>query len=151
MELVSKQVPAVIAIALAVTLTACDSGDSRTVPTSSMSEAEFDKRVETICAKGRRHALRFRPAAVDEPKRDAIDEAIDTTLLPAMQDVVDEIYELGAPPAQKRQTEALLVALQQAVGEGEDLSPATMERVEALFTPSAKLARKAGLEACVYG
>ena len=144
----SKRVPALVLFVLAVSLwTGCGGGLS----TSSMSQAEFTGRAETICAHGRLRSLRFHPPPHGLPERARLTEAIDSTLLPAIQGVVDEIYALGAPAERKARTEAFLTAMQEGIDEAEELDAPTVEGVEKLLARSGQLAQKDGLESCAYG
>ena len=128
----------------------CGGGDAPTVSTSSISKAAYTKRADAICARGRLRALRFRPASKGQSERDAVSESIETTLLPGIQRVIDELYELAAAAEEKGQIEVFLRALQQAVSEGEDADPPTVEEVERLLAQAAKPAAKAGLRACAF-
>lgn len=140
----------VLAIA-AVGALGCGGGEEPTVPTSSMTKAAFVSKVDGICARGRLRGLRFEPASDHESERDAVTAAIEGTLLPSIQEVIDAIYALGAPPAEQASTEVLLSSMQQAVDKAEGLDTPTMESVENLLAPSGRPARKAGLRSCIYG
>jgi hypothetical protein len=162
MRLPSKQIAARALIALSVLVPAGCGGSSdaastastttvKTVKTSSMTSAELAKRVEAICAHGRLRSLRFEPHQKGESEREAITTAVESTLLPAIQGVIDQIEELGAPQKQKAEIEALLTSMQRAVNEAEELDKPAVEKVEALLEQSGRLARKDGLESCIYG
>lgn len=140
-----------VAVGLAAIWAGC--GDSsRTVTTSSLDKADFVKRADAICARGRLRSLGYRPAAAaGQSEGEAVTEAIETTVLPAMQRVVDDIYDLGAPQGEEARIEAFLAAFQQAVDEGEGLEVPSFERLEPLLAPPGELAQKSGLESCVYG
>jgi len=142
---------ALITLAVSVALTGCGGGETTALATSSMSKAEFVKRVEAICAQARSEAIRYRPAGKGESQPEALAKAIEDTLLPAIGKAVDDLYALGAPAAEKEQTEAFLSALRQGVEEGEGLSTPALEKVEELLAPSGRLARRAGFLSCVYG
>lgn len=150
-RLSSKQTLALVLLAFGVLVWVGCGEAARTVSTSSLTKAEFVNHVEAICARGRLRGLHFQPAGEGQSERDAITEAIDTTLLPAIQGVIDQIYALGAPRKKRAQTEALLTALQQAVDKGEALDIPTVQGVEGLLARPGRLARKAGLQSCVYG
>jgi hypothetical protein len=124
--------------------------ETQTVATASISSDEFDQRAEAICARGRLRGLRYEPAE-DQPEREALANGIETILLPALGEVVDEIYELGAPAGERRQTETFLVELRGGIDNSEELDAPTLERVEELLEPSAAIARKQGLSACAFG
>lgn len=128
-----------------------DSEGSEAVTTSSITKAEYTDRLEEICARGRLQGLRFQPPEDGQTERDALTEAIESTLLPAIQTVTEEIYAVGAPSTAKQQTEAMLAAMQEAVDEAEELETPTLTKIEELLGRSGSLARKAGLESCIYG
>lgn len=125
--------------------------DAPTVAASSLSPSEFVAEAEEICARGRLQGLRFQPPEDGESEQEALFAAIDNALLPSLQGVIDEMYELGAPHGNEARIEALLIAMQKAVDEGEALDRPTVEKMENLLAPSGRLARKAGLESCIYG
>lgn len=150
----ARQLLASALIALgALAWTGCGGGggsSTRTIATSSISEAAFAKRAEAICVRGRLRALRPSPAGAGQSERDAVSESIETTLLPGIQRVIDEIYALGAPAPEKGRIEAFLEALQQAVDEGEAADPPTVEGVERLLAGAGRAAERAGLKACAF-
>jgi len=129
----------------------CGGGGDRTVPASSLSKAAYAKRADEICAKGRLRALRYQPSPGGGQTAEAAHQAIEASVLPAIQEVVDELYELGAPGGQKGQIEAFLAAFQEDVDAGEALATPTFNRLQRTMAPSGKLARGAGLQDCVYG
>ncbi|HSR95400.1 MAG TPA: hypothetical protein VLK56_11095 [Solirubrobacterales bacterium] len=124
---------------------------SRTVPTATMSRAEFVNRVEAICSRGRLRGLRFQPTPKGTSESAAMAQAIESTLLPSLQGVVDQVYALGAPAAEKAQTEAFLDALQHAVTGAEELDQLTLEALEGLLGPAGKIAQRDGLQTCIFG
>jgi hypothetical protein len=125
--------------------------DEPTVATASMTKSAFVSKVDGICAHGRLRALHFEPSSVHESERDAVTAAIEGTLLPSIQEVIDSIYALGAPAGEEASTEALLVSMQGAVDEAEGRDTPTLAGVENLLAPSGRLACKAGLRSCIYG
>lgn len=137
--------------AVASLFAGCSGDDDRTVSTTSLDKAEYVERADAICAEGRLRALRYQPSAGGGQTAAAAQKAIDESVLPAVQEVVDELYELGAPGGQEEQIDAFLAAFQQGVDDGEDLEVPTFERFERVMAPAGKLARKAGLQDCIYG
>ena len=145
--------PIACAVCLVLALSGCggsSNADTQKVAATSISKQEFVARAEEICARGRLRGLRYEPVGDDESEREALASAIDATLLPALGEVVDEIYALGAPAGGRQRIEDLLNALQQAVDEAEEFDEPTLEQVEKLLAPPGALARKQGLEACVF-
>lgn len=139
-----------IALALAALGAGCGGGGPAELAIASMSKSEFTDRVEAICADGRREALRYQPNSTDEAE-EAVAAVIEESVLPAITQAIDEIYALGAPTKEKKQAEAMLVSMEEAVERTEELKVPTVEEIEQLFAPSGRLARKAGLFSCAYG
>lgn len=128
-------------------------GDSgRTVPTSSMTTDQFVKRAEAVCAQGRLRGLRYEPpSGARQSERDVLGERIADNLLPALRQVIDELYELGAPAGRQSDVEALLTAMQDGLETASDRGAPTLKAVEDAFRPAGKLAQRDGLRACIYG
>ncbi|HYJ20706.1 MAG TPA: hypothetical protein VEW07_01635 [Solirubrobacterales bacterium] len=141
-------------LSIVALLGGCGGGETATatISTSSLSSAAFAARAETICAEGRLRALRYqaRPST-GESEREAVTAAIETTVLPAIQDVIDKIHALGAPADEGEEVEAFLVPLQNAVSAAEELRVPTFEEVDRLLEPAGIKAKKYGLDSCVYG
>lgn len=141
-----------ITTGLAVFFAGCGGGQDRTVSISSLSKAEYVQRADAICAKGRARALRYQPSLGREGRTaEALHKAIEAIILPAIQEVVDDLYELGAPQGEKGHTEAFLAAFQQGVDDGENLEVPTFGRLQRVLAPSGEKALKMGLQDCVYG
>jgi hypothetical protein len=147
-EMLRKLGTCLLAVGLIVVIGCGD--EVQTVTTSSLSDSQFVKRAEEICARERLEGLRYQPPDNGQSASAAVGDAIGSTLLPSLQEAIDELYELGAPKEMAGRTEALLVALQHGVDAAEALDIPTTDRVEKLMSPAGKLARKAGLESCVY-
>jgi hypothetical protein len=126
-------------------------GSERPVPVSSLSRAQFIERADAICAEGRRRGLRYRPSLADGETGAAAARAIEVALLPAIGQVVDDLYAIGAPAAQRERMEAFLSELQRAVSEAESFEVPTFERLDRAFASSGKLALELGLRSCAYG
>ncbi len=140
------------ALIAAASWSGCGGDSAQTVTAASLSKGAFEKQVEAICKRGRLRATRYRPAGdAGGSEQDAIAAAIEDSILPAIEDAIGEIYALGAPPAEVAKTEKLLVALQKGVDAGAELDSPSLKELEALLAPSGGLARKDGLESCVYG
>lgn len=137
---------------LAMTAVGCGGSDPPTVSASSLDRAQFVDRVEAICARGRLQGLRYQPPSDERQlKTEAQAERIEDDLLPAIQQVVDEIYAVGSPRGEEAKVERLLVAMQAAIDAANELPVPSLERVERLFIKPGKLAKQEGLEACIYG
>lgn len=140
------------ATGLAALLAGCGGGEDRTVATTSLAKAEYVKRADAICARGRMRALRYQPSLGREGQTPAAAHtAIEVSVLPAIREVVDELYELGAPSGQKGQVEAFLAAFQEGVDEAEGLEVPTFDRLQRVLGRPGELALKAELRNCVFG
>jgi len=140
-----------IGVALCVAGFAGCGSDAETAPASTKGDAKFVAAADKVCARGRLRGLRFQPPKDGQSERKALAQGIDENLLPSLQRVIDGVRALDIPPGSAAETEAFLAAMRQGVEKAEALDVPTMERVEALLAPSGKLARQAGLEACIYG
>ena len=142
---------ALFAVAIAAIVTGCGAGKSDpTVPISSLGKAAFHRRAEAICAKGRARGLRFESPADDESESEALARAIERSLLPALQGVVDRLYGLGAPAGEEERIEHFLAALQHGVDAARNLPDPTLRNVAEKLDPAGALAERNGLRACVY-
>ena len=129
----------------------CGGGDSQSLSASSLSKAEFVKRADAVCARGRERALRYQPSLPGGRTGASIAEAIDLSVLPALREVADSLYSLGAPGDERQGVEAFLVSFEDALGAAEDLEVPSFERLAPLLSRPGHLAHKAGLQSCVYG
>ncbi len=152
--------PLALLLALAASLCAvaaiagCGGGDGeeQALASTTPAKSEYAKRAEAICAKGRMRALRYQPALGREGQTAAASaHAIEVSVLPAIQGVVDDLYALGAPAGERSKVEEFLAAFQEDVSEGEDLEVPTFERIQRVFATSGEMALKMGIPACVYG
>ena len=141
-----------VALAVAVTGVGCgDGGGDRALATSSLDKAAFDQRVEAICAGGRSRGLRFSGLPADgESEREALSAAVERTLLPALQEVVDRIYALGAPAGEEEKVGDFVAALQQGIDAAGEMRVPTLRNIEAKLSPAGLQAERAGLGACIY-
>jgi hypothetical protein len=146
-----RYVLAPTAAVVAALFIGCGGQEDRTVSATSLTEAAYTKRANVICAQGRLRALRYQPSPAGEQTGEEASKAIENSVLPAIQEVVDELYELGAPSDQKGQIEAFLAAFQRGVDESEDLEVPTFDRLSRVLAPSGERARQAGLQDCIYG
>lgn len=147
----TKPLVAILAAAVAIAAAGGCGGGGRTVAASSMSAAEYARRADAICAKGRLRGLRYQPGLAAGQTNKAASAAIEASVLPAVREVVDRLYALGAPSGRKAGIEAFLAAFQQAVDEGEQMEVPTFERLERVLAKPGGLAVKNGLTACAYG
>ncbi len=144
------------ALAIALVVAGLISGtgcgnNSHSAPTPPAISEKLASAIEEICARGRLRALRFQPPRESQSRHAALAHAIETTLLPSLQEVIDEIRALRTPPGEGTPIERLLIAMQNAVDQAEALEPHAVKAVENLLEGRGKLARKAQLVSCIYG
>jgi hypothetical protein len=128
-----------------------------TLTTSSLTKAEYIKRVNEICAAGQQElTLAFSAYAKKQGSGDNLVDAklapgIVTVLVPALQKQNEEIETLGAPQGDKDEIEAFLAARQAVLTKAKQDPPATIFKFGDGFRKSPnKLASKYGLDGCVY-
>lgn len=154
---------ATLAVAfVAALLSACGGGSggdgTGSDGTASISDAAFVKQANAICEKGKKVGLkklqRYMQAHEDSGKSTAtrLAEALQSAFLPQIQKQVDEIRALDIPRKDEKQVEAVLTALEEAVAAKRDkpASAASGPQLSRRFKQASKLAREAGLTACVY-
>jgi hypothetical protein len=130
----------------------CGGGEnSRSLSASSLSKAEFIEQADAVCARGRERALRYQPSLPGGRTGASIARAIDLSVLPALREVADSLYSLGAPPDERQEVEGFLASFEDGLGAAEDLEVPSFERLAPLLSRPGHLARKAGLQSCVYG
>ncbi len=116
-----------------------------------LAQSKFVKQAEAICARGRLRGLRFDLSLGGESEREAFTRGLEDALLPALQEVIDELSALNAPPGEESQIDELLGDLQKAVNQANALKKPTMVAINDLLDKPGRLARQLGLESCVYG
>jgi hypothetical protein len=157
----------VIALAISGAAIGCGGGSDRsssvssTITTSSLTKAEFIKKADAICAKGRQNTLpalahylqkheSSASSSIDEHERFA--GAIKAVFLPEIENQIREISELGAPSGDEQRIETLLDTLQQKIDviKGWRSIPSRFP-VDREFRPAGELARDYDLVDCAYG
>lgn len=135
----------VVATAIAAIVAGCGGGgdEATTVTTSSLSKPAFVKEAEAVCEKARGKII---------ASSQTLPEGISSTIVPALEGMVGEIRELGAPSGDEREVEAFLETMQQ---ESEALtekqaSISSFPEVEEEFKTSGGLAQKYGMPKCAF-
>lgn len=132
-------------------------GNEAPVHSSSLSKEEFIAQAGAICTKEKTAGLeamgeyvKQQPGVAGAAKIELIGEALQKVFLPAVQRQIDQIRALGAPEGEEAEVEAFLSALQEAVDQAGQGTPANGQFAKD-FASSAELAHEYGLTACAYG
>lgn len=133
------------------------SGKSAT-PSGGLSKAEFVKRANAICEKGKKQSLAKMAAYVKnekggsgQPSPALLVKAVKAVFIPGVETQIEEIRALGAPPGDEETVEAFLASLEEGVAAGEASGGSAAAAFGQSFKRSAKLAREYGLDGCAYG
>jgi len=144
----NARLPMLVAIVAVLALVAgCGSGDdeggSVEVTASSLSKPAFVKEASAICERARGKLV-----AIKQP----LPKAIPATVLPAMESMVEEISELGAPSGDEAEVEAFLQAMQQETEslDEKQASISSFGKLEEEFKTSGGLAKKYGMPKCAF-
>lgn len=140
--------------ALAIIVAGCGGGSDSTESTSSLTKAEFVKQGNAICAKGneeieegfekfgKEHGF----SKEKEPSKAELEEAVETVVIPSVNNEVESIRALGPPD---EEAEAVLDAAEAALEKGEeDPEQFLKEESAGPFAKANKLAREYGLTKC---
>jgi hypothetical protein len=132
-------------------------GNEAPVHSSSLSKEEFIAKAGAICTREKTKGLeamgeyvKQQPGVAGKAKIELIGEALQKVFLPAVQRQIDQIRALGAPEGEEAEVEAFLSALQEAVDQAGQGTPANGQFAKD-FASSAALAHEYGLTACAYG
>ena len=141
-----------VALGIAVLVAGCGGGgdesesSATTVSTSSLNKAQFVKKANAICERGRKKFLNYLSHEVNFP------EAIEVSIVPAFEGIVEQVRDVGAPKGDAAQIEAFLGSMQS----GSDtltekrFSIKALPEIEPPFEGSARLARQYGIRRCVF-
>jgi hypothetical protein len=141
--------------AIAMIVAGCGGGGDSTTESSSLTKAEFLEQGNSVCAKGNKEIEEgFEEFEKEnglqdkQPTKAQLTEAIETVVLPAVRDQVEGIEALGAPSGEEAKVEAITVAADEAVEEGEeDPASLTSEKADP-FAEANELANEYGLVKC---
>lgn len=123
----------------------------------SQAKTEFVDQANAICKEGKKKGLQEMTAYAQthanssQPKLTQLAQALQAAFLPEVQNQVDEIRALGAPPGDEKQVEAVLAALEEGIEASSQASATAGLQLGPNFKRSAQLAREYGLDSCAYG
>lgn len=130
------------------------------ITTSSLSKAEFVQQANALCIASKKQLAvelkDFAKSFVNEhPNQtaasDAFPSGLRSVVLPWIQRDIDGIRELGAPPGEANQIEAILVATEDGIENVNKHPDIAAVKVFSGFKHSGELAREYGIEACTHG
>jgi hypothetical protein len=130
-------------------------GGSTTITMSSIGKVQFVREADAICVKGSHQVedaaseyLREHPKALQGKEELDFDKLVQTILVPAVEQELEELRALGAPKGDQGQVEAILVAVEEGREKSEeDPKPAVVGGSKA-FVKANELAKEYGLELC---
>lgn len=142
--------------AISMIVAGCGGGDDSTDSTSSLTKAAFIKQGNAICAEGNKEIEEGFEEFVEEnnlpknkqPSKAQLTEAIEEVVLPAVEDQVESIRDLGLPSEGGEEADKVLKAAEAAVEEGEEDPSALAGEKADPFAEANTLARKFGLTTC---
>jgi hypothetical protein len=130
------------------------------VTTSSITKAEFIKRANAICVRGRNRRLReMRQVVAKRPEnaggeysRELIVDVVREVFAPTMERQVAEFRALGAPAGDAKEVEAIVAAYERAVAAARELrSEKDKGPVDEAIGEAGSLAEKYGFKECHVG
>lgn len=129
------------------------SGDNGSIETSSLSKTQFIKRADAICARDEllgpitSYMTRYENSGPSQPELAA--DAVQKTLVPSLQEQINDIRSLGAPAGDEDEIEAFLVTFEGNLDSLTKLQRLSLNpQLESILKPSQKLALAYGLESC---
>jgi hypothetical protein len=139
----------------------CGSGDGdgdsvvTTIPTSSITKAEFVKRANAICKPGSARLLgevtAYQKKHINEVSVKLIPNAARTVVRPALLSQVDQIRRLGAPRGEAGEIEEFFATLLRQANQMVNQKDATtFKAAEGMLQPANDIARRYGIEQCQY-
>jgi hypothetical protein len=155
---VSKPFIALLAALAAISMIAagCGSSDDSTDSTSSLTKAEFVKQGNAICAKGNKEIeAGFEEFAKENnlpenkrPSEGQLTEAVEEVVLPAVEQQVESIRDLGLPKEGGTEADEVLKAAEAAIEKGEEDPNSLASEKADPFAEANELARDFGLSKC---
>ena len=152
-----------VALLIGATITAlivggCGSGgdesESKNVTVSSISKAQFIKKVNTICKKGNEkiHSdyLEFSHEKNDNPTPSKAEytEFVNRVVMPNVTREIDEIRTVGAPEGDEERVEEIIVALEEGLEKTRENPQLALSANREIFAEAIKFAAAYGLTIC---
>lgn len=124
---------------------------------SALSESEFVKQANAVCATSRKGMLASLGQYVKESgaqvnSQSGLVEATKAVIAPTMEEQIEGIRALGAPASSAQQVDAFLSSWQQSLKSAEKESiPLAGSHIGEVLGPTGEQARQLGLDECAYG
>ena len=146
----------VAALAAASLLAACgDDDDDGGGGEQALSKAEYIKQGDAICAEGDREIEQGAEEAFgdleqgEQPSPQAIGEFGQETVLPSLQEQIDQLRELPAPEGDEDEVNAIYDAADEGIRELREARPEQfVEKGDAAFEEANRLAGEYGFQNC---
>ena len=148
--------PAIVLVAL-VAGSGCGGSDSETSAGSSaqpLTKAEFVRQGDAICRKGisaKNRAVEESLDKLGEQERSnqaTLERLLVEVALPPVQEMAEELDELGVPEGEKKKVAVVVGALEAALEDAEADPATALNESEKIFGRSDRLAARYGLKAC---
>ncbi len=156
-----KRLIVLFAGAVAVVLAVSGCGSSDDPSGASITKAQFVKKADASCKKGKEKIRADFAKYVKEredkgqdlsnPTEDDFAEVVDVVLVPDVEEEVEEIRDLGAPSGDEDQVDAILEAREDGLEAAEAEPKAVVVSGKNVFAQATKLAKEYGLEVCGTG
>ncbi len=141
--------------AISMIVAGCGGGDS-TDSTSSLTKAAFIKQGNAICAEGNKEIEEGFEEFAEEnnlpknkrPSKAQLTEVVEEVVLPAVEDQVESIRDLGLPSESSKEADEVVKAAEAGVEKAEEDPSSLASEKGDPFAEANKLARKFGLTTC---
>ncbi|HEX2097144.1 MAG TPA: hypothetical protein VHF50_07240 [Solirubrobacterales bacterium] len=129
-----------------------DTSGSEPLATSSLSKAAYVKKAGSICTRGLEGIRFYEVPPKFKSEAEKMEARIDRAVVPSFGKMEEELRALGAPKGDEKQIEAYLDALDAEIGSARQRSGSisSFTQLEAVFRPSAELARRYGIDSCAF-
>lgn len=144
---------AVCAVAISLVATGCGSSDAD-VTTSSISQEQFIKKADAVCAQGNKRMEAAFATFLQEnrnvrhPSKADYEELVGKVVVPNLGREIKEIRAIGAPSEDGDKIGAILVALEEGLETAEGDPTLAVTSSQAVYGISSRLAGEYGLKVC---
>jgi len=153
----SKQWIALLAGALVIALVVgCGDSSEGETNAKSLAKPVYVKKVTAICEKTNKQVkVGFEEFTADQGSAafedlDSMEEYLDTFMIPAKQQEIEELQALGAPVGDEEETEAIIEGFEEGIEAAEDDPERAVQSTFGVFARANDLANDYGADNC-YG
>lgn len=149
------------ALAVALLVAGCGGSDSdaesidTNLTTSSLSKAQFIKQADAICYRGKEQQLAQVQVYLREhknlPRSNPGVEAVQTILVPSVEDQLAELRELGAPAGEANKIEAMWNGLERSIKLIDEEGISASAALRRAYLPNGQRIFAYGVRGCAYG